>query len=72
MSDSLCQATVGFHSLKYSSSNNCEMFTKGKNPVINAVLYCKTAPAADPIFYYSWFLNAEASHVTLNDWWNKN
>ena len=27
-----------------------EMFTKGKNPVINSVVYCKTAPAADPSF----------------------
>ena len=27
-----------------------EMFTKGKNAVINSVVYCKTAPAADPNF----------------------
>ena len=27
-----------------------EMFTKGKNPVINFIVYCKTAPAADPNF----------------------
>ena len=26
------------------------MFTKGKNPVINSVVYCKTAPAAGPSF----------------------
>ena len=25
-----------------------EMFNKGKNLVINSVVYCKTAPAADP------------------------
>ena len=25
-----------------------EMFTTGKNPVINSVVYCKPAPAADP------------------------
>ena len=27
-----------------------EMFTKGKNPVINSVVYCKTAPAANLSF----------------------
>ena len=27
-----------------------EMFTKGKNPVINSVVYCKTAPVDDPTF----------------------
>ena len=27
-----------------------EMFTKGKNLVINSVVYWKTAPAADPSF----------------------
>ena len=54
----MCQATVGFHPLKYSSSNYTAEMLRGKNPVINSVVYCKTAPAADPIFYYSWFLLA--------------
>ena len=35
-----------------------EIFVKGKNPVINSIVYCKTAPAADLIFFYSWFLLA--------------
>ena len=45
-----------FQPLLYSTLLNipavvtAEMFTKGKNLVINSVVYCKTAPAADPNF----------------------
>ena len=36
--------------LNISAVITAEMFTKGKNPVINFVVYCKTAPAADSNF----------------------
>ena len=34
--------------LNIPAAITAEMFTKGKNLVINSVVYCKTAPAADP------------------------
>ena len=34
--------------LNIPAAITAEMFTKGKNLVINSVVYCQTAPEADP------------------------
>ena len=47
-----------------------EMFTKGKNPVINSVVYCKTAPAANLSFLL--FLVSTCLSIPRNVKWSRN
>ena len=49
-----------------------EMFTKGKNPVINSVVYCKTAPAADANFLLFLLSTCLSIPRTSNDYWCRN
>ena len=61
-----------FTFLKIPAVITAEMFTKGQNPVINPVVFCKTAPAAESnvlLFVVSTCLSI---HVTSNDYRSRN